>query len=37
VNDDSVRLVWHLDIDDDDTTYAADVMSTLISKPARPA
>ena len=37
VNDDSVRLVWHLDIDDDDTTYAADVMSRLISKPARPA
>jgi len=37
VNDDSVRLVWHLDLDDDDTTYAADVVSTLISKPARPA
>jgi threonine aldolase len=37
VNEDSVRLVWHLDVDDDDTTYAADVMSTLISKPARPA
>jgi threonine aldolase len=34
VNDDSVRLVWHLDIDDDDTTYAADVVSTLISKAA---
>jgi hypothetical protein len=28
-----VRLVWHLDIDDDDTTYAADVVNTLISKP----
>jgi len=37
VNDDCVRLVWHLDVDDDDTTYAADVMSALISKPARPA
>ena len=37
VNDDSVRLVWHLDIDDADTTYAADVVSTLISKPPRPA
>jgi threonine aldolase len=37
VNDDSVRLVWHLDIDDDDTTYAADVVNSLISKPARPA
>jgi threonine aldolase len=37
VNDDSVRLVWHLDVDDDDTTYAADVMSALISKPSRPA
>jgi threonine aldolase len=35
VNDDSVRLVWHLDIDDDDTTYAADVVNTLISKAAQ--
>ena len=37
VNDDSVRLVWHLDVDDDDTTYAADVVNTLINKPARTA
>jgi threonine aldolase len=35
VDADSVRLVWHLDIDDDDTTYAADVVNTLISKPAK--
>ncbi|MEP7017350.1 MAG: threonine aldolase family protein [Actinomycetota bacterium] len=37
VNEDCVRLVWHLDVDDDDTTYAADVVSTLINKPARTA
>jgi hypothetical protein len=37
VNDDSVRLVWHLDIDDDDTTYAADVVNSLISKSAQPS
>jgi threonine aldolase len=36
VNESSVRLVWHLDVDDDDTSYAADVVSTLIDKPARP-
>ncbi|MEO8518256.1 MAG: GntG family PLP-dependent aldolase [Dermatophilaceae bacterium] len=35
VNEGSVRLVWHLDVDDDDTSYAADVVSTLIAKPAR--
>ena len=31
VNERAVRLVWHLDIDDADTAYAADVVSTLIS------
>ncbi|HEX7461341.1 MAG TPA: threonine aldolase family protein [Dermatophilaceae bacterium] len=30
VNDGAVRLVWHLDVDDADTAYAADVMNTLI-------
>ena len=29
-----VRLVWHLDVDDDDTVYAADVVTTLISDEA---
>jgi threonine aldolase len=35
VNEGSVRLVWHLDVDDDDTAYAAEAVSTLISKPAQ--
>ncbi|MEP7035336.1 MAG: GntG family PLP-dependent aldolase [Actinomycetota bacterium] len=35
VNQGSVRLVWHLDLDDADTTYAADVVNTLLSSPAR--
>ena len=35
VNEGSVRLVWHLDVDDLDTTYAADVVSTLFSRPAQ--
>jgi hypothetical protein len=34
VNDGAVRLVWHLDVDDADTAYAADVMNTLIAQPA---
>ncbi len=34
VNESSVRLVWHLDIDDADTAYAADVVSTLLARAA---
>jgi threonine aldolase len=34
VNDTAVRLVWHLDVDDADTAYAADVMNTLIADAA---
>ena len=32
VNDGAVRLVWHLDVDDPDTGYAADVVNTLIAQ-----
>jgi len=32
VNDSAVRLVWHLDVDDPDTGYAAGVMNTLIAQ-----
>ncbi len=32
VNDRAVRLVWHLDVDDDDTAYAADVVNLLLSE-----
>jgi len=31
VNERDVRLVWHLDVDDDDTTFAVDVVNTLIA------
>ena len=34
VNDSDVRLVWHLDVDDADTTYASDVVNTLFTGPA---
>ena len=30
----SVRMVWHLDVDDADTAYAADVVTTLIAEAA---
>jgi hypothetical protein len=26
-----VRMVWHLDVDDVDTVYAADVVSAMIA------
>jgi threonine aldolase len=32
VNERAVRLVWHLDIDDADTDYAADLVSALFAK-----
>jgi len=35
VNDRSVRLVWHLDIDDADTDYACDVVNALIPQVAQ--
>jgi hypothetical protein len=28
-------LVWHLDVDDEDTDYAADVVTALIEESAR--
>ena len=34
VSDSAVRLVWHLDVDDPDTRYAADVVNTLIAQKA---
>jgi threonine aldolase len=34
VSDAAVRLVWHLDVDDPDTRYAADVVNTLIAQAA---
>jgi threonine aldolase len=30
----SVRMVWHLDVGDDDTVYAADVVSSMIADEA---
>jgi len=35
VNDRAVRLVWHLDVDDEDTAYAADVVNTLMPQAAQ--
>ena len=35
VNEQAVRLVWHLDVDDADTAYACDVMSTLLPQAAQ--
>jgi len=35
VNDRSVRLVWHLDVDDADTDYALNVVNDLIPLAAR--
>jgi threonine aldolase len=35
VNETAVRLVWHLDIDDADTGYAADLVNTLLAEAAQ--
>jgi threonine aldolase len=35
VNERAVRLVWHLDIDDADTEYAADLVNTMFSETAQ--
>jgi threonine aldolase len=35
VNDSAVRLVWHLDVDDADTDYAADLVNNLFAQVAR--
>ncbi|MEO8557279.1 MAG: GntG family PLP-dependent aldolase [Actinomycetota bacterium] len=32
VNERAVRLVWHLDVDDDDTSYAADLVNAMIAE-----
>ena len=37
VNKSAVRLVWHLDVDDADTVYAADLVSTLLAEAAQGA
>jgi threonine aldolase len=37
VNERAVRMVWHLDIDEADTDYAAEVVSTLITGAVRTA
>jgi threonine aldolase len=34
VNDRAVRLVWHLDVDDADTEYAADLVNTMLAEVA---
>jgi threonine aldolase len=35
VNDRAVRLVWHLDVDDADTGYAADLVNTMFAEAAQ--
>jgi threonine aldolase len=35
VNERAVRLVWHLDVDDADTVYAADLVNTMIAEAAQ--
>jgi len=35
VNDRAVRLVWHLDVDDADTDYAADLVNTMFAEVAQ--
>ena len=35
VNERAVRLVWHLDVDDADTGYAADLVSTMFAEAAQ--
>jgi len=37
MNDRAVRLVWHLDVDDADTDYAADLVSTMLAEAAQGA
>jgi threonine aldolase len=34
VNERAVRLVWHLDVDDADTGYAADLVNTMLAEAA---
>jgi len=34
MSESAVRLVWHLDVDDEDTEFAADLVNTLIAEPA---
>jgi threonine aldolase len=34
VNERAVRLVWHLDVDDADTVYAADLVNTMFAEAA---
>ena len=34
VNDHAVRLVWHLDVDDADTGYAADLVNAMLTESA---
>ena len=34
VNDHAVRLVWHLDVDDADTGYAADLVNAMLKESA---
>jgi threonine aldolase len=35
VNERAVRLVWHLDVDDADTGYAADLVNTMLAEAAQ--
>jgi threonine aldolase len=35
VNERAVRLVWHLDVDEADTVYAADLVNTMIAEAAQ--
>src|SRR5664280_1247274 len=37
VNESAVRLVWHLDVDDADTVYAADLVNTMLAEAAQGA
>jgi len=37
VNQSAVRLVWHLDVDDADTVYAADLVNTMLAEAAQGA
>jgi threonine aldolase len=34
VSERAVRLVWHLDVDDDDTDYAANLVTTMLAQAA---
>jgi threonine aldolase len=35
VNEQAVRLVWHLDVDDADTVFAADLVNTMLAEAAQ--